>query len=120
MDNNWIEGEASRYLVNNRCDTAVSVIVDIAATWDDKFVLAPYSIYEKDPAHGVVQFIRCCTDTPHTECYDEPESDPEPTPTARDLRPKYYFRVAIGDVLRGYGSDPDAPPWTARREMPVR
>ena len=100
------------YEVDNDCAEAITVKIDVIATWDDHIVVPARHRERRRHVQGKVRNIKCCTDDPDSNCYaDAAPPPPSPSPTARDLRPRYYFQVGIGDALRAPGYQ---PAWTAR------
>ena len=100
------------YKIKNDCADDIRVKVDIKGTWDEELTVPAGLSRNKTRVLGSISTIKCCTDAPGTHCYAD--TNPEQEPANRDLHPRYYFRVEIGDGLRGYGTDPNDPPWTAK------
>ena len=70
------------YEVDNDCAEAITVKIDIIATWDDHIVVPARHRERRNRLQGEVRAIRCCTDDPDTNCYaSAPEPEPEPETT---------------------------------------
>ena len=98
------------YTVKSSCVDDIKVNIDIRHHADKKIRVRPGKHHHENWLHGAVRTIKCCTDTWDANCYTEAS---EAEPDNRDLHPMFPFRVEIGDGLRGYGTDPNDPPWTA-------